>query len=76
MGMRASWSRDLGRLYKLWFPLPKDATYKMVKRFLRRFFKVFTIYGHGGHLGHVTRSIYTYFDLPFLPKDDPDEVWL
>ena len=22
--------------------------------FWRRFFKVFTIYGHGGHLGHLT----------------------
>ena len=22
------------------------------------FFKVFTIYGHGGHLGHVTWTIY------------------
>ena len=29
------------------------------------FFKVFTIYGHGGHLGHVTRSIYTNFGSPF-----------
>ena len=25
------------------------------------FFKVFTIYGHGGHLDHVTRTIYTNF---------------
>ena len=23
----------------------------------RRFFKVFTIYGHGGHPGHVTRTV-------------------
>ena len=27
----------------------------------RRFFKVFTIYGHGGHLGHVTQLICIYF---------------
>ena len=27
------------------------------------FIKVFTIYGHGGHLGHVT--IYTNFRFPF-----------
>ena len=27
--------------------------------------EVFTIYGHGGYLGHVTRTIYTYFRLPF-----------
>ena len=25
------------------------------------FFKVFTIYGHSGHLGHVTLSIYINF---------------
>ena len=28
-------------------------------------FKVFTIYGHGGHLGHVTMSNYTNFGSPF-----------
>ena len=31
----------------------------------RRFFKVFTIYGHGDHLGHVTWTIYTNFGSPF-----------
>ena len=30
------------------------------------FLKVFTIYGHGGHLGHVTCIIYIYFRSPFL----------
>ena len=29
------------------------------------FFKVFTIYGHGSHLGHVTWTIYTNFCSPF-----------
>ena len=29
------------------------------------FFKVFTIYGHGGHLGDVTWTIYTNFPSPF-----------
>ena len=29
------------------------------------FFKVFTIYGHGGHHGHVTRTIYINFRSPF-----------
>ena len=29
------------------------------------FFKVFTIYGRGGHLGHVTWTIYTNFRSPF-----------
>ena len=27
---------------------------------------VFTIYGHGGHLGHVTLTIYINFLSPFL----------
>ena len=30
------------------------------------FFKVFAIYSHGGHLGHVTWTIYTNFRSPFL----------
>ena len=29
------------------------------------FLKVFTIYGYGGHLGHVTWTIYTSFCFPF-----------
>ena len=33
----------------------------------QRFSKVFTIYGHGGHLGHVTWTIYINFCSPF-PK--------
>ena len=32
------------------------------------FLKVFTIYGHGGHLGHVTRTIYINFLFPFLRR--------
>ena len=32
----------------------------------RRFVKVFTIYGDGGHLGHVTMAIYTNFRSPFV----------
>ena len=31
----------------------------------KRILKVFTIYGHGGHLGHVTRNIYIHFLFPF-----------
>ena len=29
------------------------------------FWRVFTIYGHGGHLGHVTWTIYINFRSPF-----------
>ena len=29
-----------------------------------KIFKVFTIYGHGGYLGHVTWTIYTNFCSP------------
>ena len=28
------------------------------------FLRFFSIYGHGGHLGHVTRTIYTNFGSP------------
>ena len=30
------------------------------------FLRVYTIYGHGGHLGHVTLIIYIYIDSPIL----------
>ena len=47
-----------------------DASYqvslKSVNQFLRRFLKSFTIYGHGGHLGHVTWIIYIHIDSLFL----------
>ena len=50
-------------------PVP-DATYqvllKSVQQFQRRrFLRVFTIYGHGSHLGHVTLTIYTKIDSLF-----------
>ena len=32
-----------------------------------RFFKVFTIYGHGGHVGHVNSHLYK-FSFPFSLK--------
>ena len=32
----------------------------------KKMFKVFAIYSHGGHLGHVTRTIYINFHSPFL----------
>ena len=32
----------------------------------RKFLKVFAIYSHGGHLGHVTLTIYINFHSPFL----------
>ena len=32
----------------------------------KKFFMVFTIYGHGGHLGHVTWIIYINLCSPFL----------
>ena len=35
------------------------------------------VYKHGGHLGHVTWTIYTLYKLWFpLPMDAPHEVWL
>ena len=37
--------------------------------------KVFAIYSHGGHLGHVTLTIYINFHSPF-PKNAPHDIWL
>ena len=34
----------------------------------KRFLKVFTIFGHGGHLGHMTWIIYINFGNPFLRR--------
>ena len=39
----------------------------------RFFFIVFTMYEHGGHLGHVTLAIYISF---FLPKNAPHDTWI
>ena len=39
----------------------------------RRFLKVFTIHGHGGHLGHVTWTIYIKF-LSVFPRKVPQAV--
>ena len=33
-----------------------------------KIFKDYTIYGHGGHLGHVTWTIYIHFRSPFLRR--------
>ena len=50
---------------------PHNAAYKVSRfhLFRRRFLKVFffTIYEHGGHLGHVTSIISTIFHF-YLPK--------
>ena len=42
---------------------------------LEKIFKGFTIYGYGGHLGHVTWTIYIKF-LSSLPKEAQHEIWL
>ena len=34
----------------------------------KKLLKVFAIYRHGGHLGHVTLTIYINFNSPFLRK--------
>ena len=39
------------------------------------FLRFITIYGHGGHLGHVTKMIFTKFMFPF-PKKAPHKIWL
>ena len=39
------------------------------------FLRVFTIYGHGGHLGHVTKMSQKKHLFP-LPKEAPHKTWL
>ena len=39
------------------------------------YFKSFTIYGHGGHLSHVTLTIYINLRSP-LPKQAAHKIWL
>ena len=43
----------------------KYQDYKTIRFCRRRFSKVFTEYGHGGHHGHVTWSIHINFLSPF-----------
>ena len=53
-------------LYKISSTTVPDANYQVSRQLAqwfwrRRFFKVFAIYGHGGHLGHVTWTKYINF---------------
>ena len=43
-------------------------------RFWRRFLKVFTIYGCGGHLDHVTKSVFTKCMFPLHIKFGFDQL--
>ena len=65
---RSSQGHDL---YKLCRALLPDASCQVSKSLAfwfwrRRFLKVFAIYSHGGHLGHMTMTIYIYFHSHFL----------
>ena len=56
-------------LNKLWWAGVPDATYQVLWKSVhwfqrRRFLKDFTMYGHGGHLGHVTSIM--FIDFHFL----------
>ena len=43
----------------------------------KKILKVFTIYGHGGHLGHVTWTIYLNVHSLFTRGGGgPHEIWL
>ena len=42
-----------------------------------KIFEVFSIYGRGGHLGHVTWTINTCINFrPPFPKEVPHNIWL
>ena len=64
-----SWSSQVHDLYYLCRPILPDASCQVFNSYAfwlwRRFLKVFAIYSHGGHLGHVTWTIYINFRSPF-----------
>ena len=41
-------------------------SFKIIHLLVLEIFKGFCIYSHGGHLGHVTMTIFTNFHSPFL----------
>ena len=49
-------------------PIPddlcKDSAIRHPRFWKRKFLKVFTIYGHGGHLGQWTKNILAIFHFP------------
>ena len=51
--------------------LCKDSALRHPRFWIRRFLKVFTIYGHGGHLGQWTKTILAIFP---QPKEAPYEI--
>ena len=59
------------------WPRVLDASYQVSRElvicFGEDFLRVFTIYGHGGHLCHVARLIKLYF-LYFLPQSQHNEI--
>ena len=48
--------------------LSKDSAPRRPRFWRRRFLKVFTIYGHGGHLGQCTATILAIFHSPNLRR--------
>ena len=48
--------------------LCKDSAPRHPRFWRRRFLKVFTIYGHGGHLGQLTGTILAIFHFPNLRR--------
>ena len=48
--------------------LCKDSASRHLRFWRRRFLKVFTIYGHGGHLGQLTATILAIFHSPNLRR--------
>ena len=40
----------------------------------RRLLNVLAKYGHGGHLGHVTKTIFTKFEFS-LPREASHKIW-
>ena len=77
--LKRSRSTQGHHLNKLGSTRVPDAAYKFSRSSAfwfqrRRIFHVFTIYGNGGHLGHVPWTIWT--NLFPHPTEAPHEIWL
>ena len=70
----------INHLNKLWWAQGPNATYEGPRSLAlcfqrRRFWRVITIYGRGGHLGHVTQMPWTKLLNP-RPMEAAHEIWL
>ena len=84
-----SWPNSMKECCRMWGSNPRLSAYQASNRATtpgsrlsafwfqrRRFFKVFTIYGHGSHIGHVTWRIWANFRSPIPWRLHMKSDWL